>query len=73
VLIPANVSRKGFAIQNLSAGDLWFNGTGAAAASQPSFRLSPGSYYESPQGGAGVAAVQIIGATTGQAFTAREW
>jgi hypothetical protein len=30
-------------------------------------------YYESPPGGQGTGAVSIIGATTSQAFTAREW
>jgi len=29
--------------------------------------------YEAPQGGVSLNALSIIGATTGQAFTGREW
>lgn len=72
-LIPANADRAGFAVQNLSTGDLWINDLGAAAASQPSLLLVAGAYYETPAGYGSVGAVSIFGATTGRAFTAREW
>ncbi len=72
-LAAANISRKGFFIQNLSSGDLWIRTTGTAAATQPSVWLPSGSYFEFPVGGVPTTAISIYGATTGQAFSAREW
>jgi len=73
VLAAANSARVGLFIQNNSTGDLWISSIGTAAAAQPSLWLPPGSYYEFPQGGVPATAVSIYGATTGQAFSAREW
>jgi len=76
VLAPAWSGRHGCAIQNQSAGDLWVNGTGTATASQPSFRIPPGAEYFCGSGQIGTAssgAISIFGATTAQAFAAREW
>lgn len=70
---PANVARKGFWIQNNSSGALWINTLATAVQSQPSLQIAAGAYYEAPPGGAGTGAISIIGATTGQAFSAREW
>lgn len=72
-LMAANTSRKGFFIQNQSAGDLWISSVGTAAATQPSLWLPPGAYYEPPVTGVPTAAISIFGATAGQAFAAREW
>jgi hypothetical protein len=72
-LMAANASRKGFSVQNVSAGDLWIRETGTAAAAQPSLKLTSGTYFETPAGYGSTGAVSIFGATTGQAFTAREW
>jgi hypothetical protein len=72
VLMAANSQRRGFWIQNVSGGDLWINGTGTAAASQPSLRLPAGQLYESPAFGVMTTALSIFGTTTGQAFSARE-
>lgn len=72
-LMAANASRQGFIVQNVSTGDLWISSLGTAAATQPSIWLPPGSYYEPPSDGVPVAAISIFGATTGQAFSAREW
>lgn len=72
-LMAANAARGGFIIQNVSTGDLWFSSVGTAAASQPSIWLPAGSYYEPPETGVPITAISIFGATTGQAFTAREW
>jgi len=72
-LMAANASRNGFLIQNVSSGDLWISSLGTAAASQPSIQLPPMAYYEPPLNGVPVAAISIYGATTGQAFSAREW
>lgn len=69
----ANSARRGFWIQNNSAGDLWISTVAAAVASQPSLKIASGALYESPPGGAGTGAISIIGATTSQAFSGREW
>jgi hypothetical protein len=73
-LMVANASRLGWQLQNVSTTDLWFNELGSSAVvGQPSFKLGPGDSYESPVSSVSTAAISIIGATTGQAFTAREW
>jgi len=72
-IMALNTSRKGFSIQNQSTGDLWFTTLTTAVQSQPSERIAAGQTYETPLGGAGTGAVSVIGATTGQAFAAREW
>ena len=72
-LMASNSSRKGFSVQNVSTGDLWIRETGTAAAGQPSLKLTAGTYFETPAGYGSTGAVSIYGATTGQAFTAREW
>lgn len=69
----SNAARKGFWLQNLSAGDLWISTIGTAALDRPSLKLGPGAYYESPPGGAGTGAISIVGATTGQKWSGREW
>lgn len=68
-----NASRNGIFIQNNSTGDLWINDQGTAAATQPSIWLPAGSYWENPNDWPPGRAWSIFGATTGQAFTAREW
>jgi hypothetical protein len=72
-LMAANKGRGGFWIQNVSAGDLWINELGTAAATQPSMKLAAGALYESAVTGCTANAISIFGATTGQAFSAREW
>jgi hypothetical protein len=73
-LTAANPSRKGYLIQNNSAGTLWFNELGATAVqAAPSISIAAGALYQSPSPGASALAISIIGATTGQAFSAREW
>jgi hypothetical protein len=72
-LMAANPARRGWAIQNQSSGDLYVSGTGAATLDQNSMKLIPGAYYESPNSISSQVAHNIIGATTGQAFWAREW
>ena len=72
-LMAANTSRRGFWLQNQSSGDLWISSVGTAAATQPSLWIPAGSYYEAPAHGVPTAAISIYGATTAQAFAAREW
>lgn len=73
----ANTYRKGWFIQNNSSGDLWVREDGTdAAASQPAIKIAAGAVLTGslvngdyvPRG-----AVSIIGATTGQAYSGREW
>lgn len=71
VLSAANPSRRGFWIQNISTTDLWINELGNASAAPPSIVLAKGDIYEFPI--AVGSAISIFGATTGQAFSAREW
>lgn len=71
-IAAANASRHGFLIQNNSTGDLWLN-TITAVASQPSIWLPAGSYFEFPPNGVPLTLISLYGATTGQAFTAKEW
>ena len=73
-LIRANPSIRGYRIYNASSADLWINDTGAAATTaSPSEIIPANSWYRSDFGGASTLGVSIIGATTGQAFTARYW
>lgn len=72
-LMPSNTGRGGFWVQNLSEDNLWLSEIGTAAASQPSLLVPPGSLYETPVTGCTLSAISIYGATTGQAFSAREW
>lgn len=71
-LLASNASRKGYSLQNVSTGNLWIDNTTAVQGS-PSLKITPGSYYESPVGAQETVAISIIGATTGQAFTCKEW
>lgn len=73
VLMAANASRRAWSIQNTSTVDLWVNEIGATAVlAPPSIWLQPGAYYESQASYCSPSAISIIGATTGQTFTARE-
>jgi hypothetical protein len=74
-LMAANSARKGWCLQNNNTtGNIWFDETGGTAvATQPSIKLYPGDFYESPSAGATPTAISIIGDTTGMIFSAREW
>jgi hypothetical protein len=73
-LMASNASRKGWSIQNNSSGDLWVNEIGGTAvATQPSWKIGPGDSAVAPLAGVSTSAISILGATTGQTFTAREW
>ncbi|MGI8685130.1 MAG: hypothetical protein ACR2MO_08610 [Acidimicrobiales bacterium] len=72
VLMAANATRLYLFVVNLSTGDLWINfGTNAVAA-QPSIRLQAGDSFVMEAGFVSTQAVSIIGATTAQAFAAKE-
>jgi hypothetical protein len=75
-LFVADVKRRGYSVQNLSSGNLFINDVGGTAVSTgtgASFTLIPGALYESPDGAMPIQAISILGATTSQAFAAREW
>jgi len=70
-LAAANAERRGLTGQNISAGDLWINEAGGTAAADTagSYRVTAGSTFSVSTS----RAVSIVGATTGQKFTATEW
>lgn len=73
-VFAANTGRKGGYIQNQSTGDLWLRWDGtAASATQLSFWLPAGAFVNLADLGITTEAVSLYGATTGQAFDAREW
>lgn len=70
-----NTGRQYLLIQNISTGDLWVNFGVTAVQLQPSIKLVAGASVEFSSAGTGVvptALVSIIGATTGQAFVAKQ-
>lgn len=72
-MMAANASRCYLLIQNVSAGDLWINFGTTAVQDSPSIRISPNSgsfVWESTV--APSDSVSVIGATTGQKWTAKE-
>ncbi len=71
-LAAAWPNRRGCVIQNQSTADLWVRSGGTAAATQPSFRVPAGAQYLCMVP-ATDAAISIFGATTAQAYAAREW
>lgn len=73
VLAAANSARRGWWIRNNSTASLWVDDITTAVLAQPSLEIVPGGYYEAPIGGCSSLALSIIGATTSQSFTAREW
>ena len=73
-LAPANPTRRGYRVMNVSAGDLWVNDKGVPAIiGEPSFKIAANVLFESPVNGVSGASLSIIGATTGQAFEASEF
>lgn len=65
-----NKQRKMLTVQNISAGDLWLNEVGGTAVvnGTGSYRVGPGEIANVSTDDP----VSIIGATTGQKFTATE-
>ncbi len=71
---PANASRAGLMLQNLSSNDLFISVSGSAANTTSGLRLVPNTApFVFPMHGVPTANVSIIGATTGQAFLCYEW
>ena len=72
-IFASNGTRKYLLIVNNSTAVEWINFTTAAVAAQPSIQIAPngGSYFMSA-GAVSTEAVNIIGATTAQSFTAKQ-
>lgn len=70
-LAAANTARRGLTGQNISSGDLWINEIGGTAAADTagSYKVASGSTFEVNTS----RAVSIVGATTGQKFSATEF
>jgi hypothetical protein len=71
--MAANTSRRGYVIQNQSTGDLYVNCLATAAANQTSLKVPAGALYSTDPHHSGTGACSIYGATTAQAFYAREF
>lgn len=72
VLAAANAARRYLFVQNISTGDLWINFGVAAVQNQPSVQLEAFAAFVMEGTFISTDSVTIIGATTGQAFTAKE-
>lgn len=70
VLAASNTSRVALTGQNISSSDLWINEIGGTAAADTagSYRVPSGTVFKVSTN----RAISIIGATTGQKFTATE-
>ncbi|MER8455847.1 hypothetical protein [Mesorhizobium sp. M0643] len=70
-LAAANTSRRGLTGQNISSGDLWLNEIGGTAAADTagSIRVRPDAVFAIETN----RAISVVGATTGQKFTATEF
>jgi hypothetical protein len=70
----ANEGRSDFFIQNLdSAHQLWVNFGAAATQGSGSIQLAPGASFSFNGPVVDMGLVSVIGGTTGQAWTAKEW
>lgn len=72
VVLPAWPGRHGCVVQNQSTGSLWVSETATAVAGPPSILIPVGQQFLCMAPASGQA-YSIIGATTAQAFAAREW
>ena len=73
-LFALNNKREIFIVQNHSAGDLWVEFGATAVAEPPSIKIGPGELFTMTSDEfVDVRAISIIGATTGQAFSAKEF
>lgn len=66
VLLTAK-TRKGYWVRNRSSASLYINRSGGAATTSH-FEIKSGDYFETPAWENVSTAIEIIGATTGQAF-----
>lgn len=70
--LASNAGRRYLFVQNNSAGPLWIDFGTAAVLAPPAIQLAPGASFVFEASWCSSQQVNIIGATTGQAYTARE-
>lgn len=73
VFSVVNTNRRGWWIRNNSTESLWISDLTTAVQSQPSLEIKRGELYETPANGCSSSELSLIGNTTGQTFTAREF
>lgn len=71
-VMAANAARQYLFFQNVSDEDQWINFGTAAVANQPSIKVTPGGSFVMESGFINTGALNVIGTTTGKAFTAKE-
>ena len=71
-LAAANATRKYFLFVNQSAGNMWLNFTTTATMDQPSILIVPTGSLAMEAGFVSTEAISVIGATTGQKWSAKE-
>ena len=67
-----NANRQYFFFENVSLGDLWINFTTTAVIGQPSIKIAPKGAFVMEASFISTEAISVIGATTAQAWTAKE-
>lgn len=72
-LSAAFATRKYLFIQNQSSEDLYVNFTTNAVIGQPSIKIPPNASFVMESSGVTGEKINIIGATTGDAYAAKEW
>lgn len=71
-VFAANTNRRYLYIQNNSTAALWINFTTTATTSQPSIQIAAGADFVMDGSFVSTELVSIVGATTGQTFTAKQ-
>lgn len=72
-VFAANPRRRVFMFQNLSAETLYLNfGTNASSTARNSVAVVAGALYESPPNYCPTTTINVVGATTGSAFMAKQ-
>lgn len=71
-VMAANSSRKYLFFQNVSDTDMWINFGVNAVADQPSIYIAPGADYVLESSFVSTQAVDVMCATTGKSYTAKE-
>ena len=71
-ITAANTSRRGFSIQNQTAGNCYLSGSAAATADYHSLLIATGTYYESKDSHVGTGALSVICASAGGLY-GRQW
>lgn len=72
-MVATNATRKYLYIQNVSDTTMWINFTTTAVANQPSLSITAGSSFVMESTFVSTELVSVIGATTGKAFTCKQF